>query len=142
MKWDLLSGAIHTPELPTGSCQFRGELSEIMSTLALFPFPFQSCLLLYWFLLGNTHVQLFVTPWCSPPGSSVHEILQTRVREWVTIPFSRGSSGLSNRTWAFCIAGRFFTIWAARAALLKRSPAHESLLRACFWGPQPKPPCD
>ena len=29
---------------------------------------------------------------CSPPGSSVHGILQTRILEWVAIPFSRGSS--------------------------------------------------
>ena len=26
---------------------------------------------------------------CSPPGSSVHRILQARVLEWVAIPFSR-----------------------------------------------------
>ena len=29
---------------------------------------------------------------CSPPGSSVHGILQARIVEWVAIPFSRGSS--------------------------------------------------
>ena len=29
---------------------------------------------------------------CSPPGSSVHEILQVRILEWVAISFSRGSS--------------------------------------------------
>ena len=29
---------------------------------------------------------------CSPPGSSVHEILQTRILEWVAVPFSRESS--------------------------------------------------
>ena len=29
---------------------------------------------------------------CSPPGSSVHGILQTRILEWVAISFSRGSS--------------------------------------------------
>ena len=29
---------------------------------------------------------------CSPPGSSVHGILQARVLEWVTIIFSRASS--------------------------------------------------
>ena len=29
----------------------------------------------------------------SPPGSSVHGILQTRTLEWVAISFSRGSSG-------------------------------------------------
>ena len=27
----------------------------------------------------------------SPPGSSVHGILQARILEWVAIPFSRGS---------------------------------------------------
>ena len=32
--------------------------------------------------------------------------------EWVTGPFSRGSSWPRDWTWAFCIAGRFFTIWA------------------------------
>ena len=29
---------------------------------------------------------------CSPPGSSVHGILQTRILEWVAMPFSRESS--------------------------------------------------
>ena len=29
---------------------------------------------------------------CSPPGSSVHGILQARILEWVAISFSRGSS--------------------------------------------------
>ena len=28
---------------------------------------------------------------CSPPGSSVHEVLQARILEWVAISFSRGS---------------------------------------------------
>ena len=27
---------------------------------------------------------------CSPPGSSVHGILQARILEWVAISFSRG----------------------------------------------------
>jgi len=29
---------------------------------------------------------------CSPPGSSVHGLLQARILEWVAIPFSRESS--------------------------------------------------
>ena len=29
---------------------------------------------------------------CSPPSSSVHGILQSRILEWVAIPFSRGPS--------------------------------------------------
>ena len=35
---------------------------------------------------------------CSPPGSSVHEIVQARLLEWVAIPFSRGSSWSRDRT--------------------------------------------
>ena len=29
---------------------------------------------------------------CSPPGSSVHRVLQASVLEWIAISFSRGSS--------------------------------------------------
>jgi len=29
---------------------------------------------------------------CSPPGSSVHGILQARITEWVAIPFIQGIS--------------------------------------------------
>ena len=47
---------------------------------------------------------------CSPPGSSVHEMFQARILEWVVIPFSRGSSQPRDRTWASCIASRFFTL--------------------------------
>ena len=39
---------------------------------------------------------------CSPPGSSVHGILQTRILEWVAIPFSRGSSWPRDRTQVSC----------------------------------------
>ena len=53
---------------------------------------------------------------CSPPGSSVHGILQARILEWVVIPFSRGSSWPRDWTLVSCIAGRVFTIWAAREA--------------------------
>ena len=53
---------------------------------------------------------------CSPPGSSLHGILQTRILEWVAISFSRGLSQPRNQTWVSCIAGRFFTDWATREA--------------------------
>ena len=42
-------------------------------------------------ILSLSHVQLFATAW-SPPGSSVHGILQARILEWVSIPSSRGFS--------------------------------------------------
>ena len=47
----------------------------------------------------------------SPKGSP-------RILEWVACPFSRGSSWPRNWTGVSCIAGRFFTSWATREALL------------------------
>ena len=45
---------------------------------------------------------------CSPPGSSVHGILQARTLEWVAIYFSRGSFQSRDQTQVSQIAGRFF----------------------------------
>ena len=42
---------------------------------------------------------------CSPPGSSVHGILQARILEWVAMPSSRGSSPARDQTQVSCIAG-------------------------------------
>ena len=53
---------------------------------------------------------------CSPPGSSVHGILQARILEWVAVSFSRGSSQPRDRTWVSCITGRCFILWATREA--------------------------
>ena len=47
---------------------------------------------------------------CSPPGSSVHGILQERVLEWVAMPSSRGSSQSRDQTQVSLIAGGFFTV--------------------------------
>ena len=55
---------------------------------------------------------------CSPPGTSVHGILQERILEWVAMPFSRGSSWPRDWTQVPCTAGRFFTIWATRKAFI------------------------
>ena len=41
---------------------------------------------------------------CSPPGSSVHEISQARILEWVAISFSGGSFWPKDRTWASWIS--------------------------------------
>ena len=53
---------------------------------------------------------------CSTPGSSVHEILQARILEWVAIPFSRGSPQSRDQTQVSPIAGKFFTVWVTREA--------------------------
>ena len=62
-------------------------------------------------------VQLCKPMDCSPPGSSVHEILQAKILEWVAISSSRGSSYPRNRTWVSCVScteGGFVTCWAIR----------------------------
>ena len=41
-----------------------------------------------------------------------------RILAWVAYTFSSGSSGPRNRTGVSCVAGRFFTKWAVREALL------------------------
>ena len=46
---------------------------------------------------------------CTLPGSSAYLISQTRILEWVAIPFSRGSSCPRDQTWVSWMAGRFFT---------------------------------
>ena len=51
---------------------------------------------------------------CSPPGSSVHELLQARILEWAAIFFSRGFSRPRDQTQVSCTAGRFFTGWVTR----------------------------
>ena len=44
---------------------------------------------------------------CSPPGSSVHGILQARILEWFAMPSFTGSSRPRNQSWISCIAGRY-----------------------------------
>ena len=46
---------------------------------------------------------------CSPPGFSVHGILQARILEWVAISSSKGSSRPRDWTRNYCITGGFFT---------------------------------
>ena len=70
------------------------------------------------FRLQKVDVKVLVAQWCptacypmdcNPPGSSVHEVLQARILEWVASPFSRGSSQSSDRTQISCIVGTLFT---------------------------------
>ena len=40
---------------------------------------------------------------CNLPGSSVHEILQARILEWIANSFYRGSSWPRDQTWVSCM---------------------------------------
>ena len=65
-------------------------------------------------------LRMFCDPMdCSPPGSSVHGILQARILEWVVVVFSRESSKPKDQTRVSCIAHRLqaqIPIWATREA--------------------------
>ena len=86
---------------------------------------------------------------CSPLGSSVHEIFQARILEWVAISFSRVSSQPRDWTRVSCTAGRFFTDWATREAPSARWIAFSTFrtFRGChlclgcehFYHPKRKP---
>ena len=69
-------------------------------------------------------VQSCPTPLCdpmdySPPGPSVHGILQTRILEWVAMASSRGSSQHRDQTQVSCITGRFFYHLSYQGSLCK-----------------------
>ena len=49
-------------------------------------------------LVAQLHPTLYDPMDCSPPGSSVHGILQARILEWAAISFSRGSSQPRDQT--------------------------------------------
>ena len=63
----------------------------------------------------------------SPPGSSIHGILQARILEWVAISFSRISSQSRDWTWVSLIARRIFTDWATRENLERHSSRVQQL---------------
>ena len=61
---------------------------------------------------------------CSPPGSSVHGILQARILESVAMPSPRGSSPPRDQTQVFYTAGKFFIIWVTREVLTVWVPTY------------------
>ena len=70
---------------------------------------------------------------CSLPGSSIHEILQARILEWIAISFSRGSSRPRNQTWVSSISGRFFTNRAMKEPPFKYSIYYISIYFLISW---------
>ena len=68
-------------------------------------------------------IPLHLTLWdpmdCSPPGSSVHGILQARMLEWVAFLFSKRSFWSRDWTHVSHTVGRFFTIWVTRRIFIQ-----------------------
>ena len=64
--------------------------------------------------------------YCSPPGSSVQEVLQAKIREWVAMSSSRGSSQPRDQTrvsYVYCIVrlAEFFTVAPPQKPILSDS---------------------
>ena len=88
---------------------------------------------------------------CSLPGSSVHRISQPGILEWVTIPFSRGSSqpgiepgshalqadeAISSVQFSHSVVSDFATLWTvACQALLSTGFSRQE-----YWNGLPSPP--
>ena len=53
-----------------------------------------------------SHVGLFVTPM----DSTIHEIFQAKILEWVAFPFFRGPSQPRDQIQVFCIADGFYLL--------------------------------
>ena len=60
---------------------------------------------------------------CSQPASTLRGISQTRILEWVAIPFSGGSSWPRDQTWVSCTGDWIFTLFYCQA---------DSLLLSCL----------
>ena len=75
---------------------------------------------------------------CSPPGSSVHSILQARTPEWVAMPSFRGSSQARDQThisYGFGIGSQVLYHWEALSnCWLKIYIQLESFELSFIWG--------
>ena len=100
ISWSLLRFMSIELMMPSNHCILCGPILLCVCTKSL-----QSCL------------TLCDAMDCSPPGSSVHGILQAWILKWVAMPSSRGSSWLRDQTCISCIAGQFFTQWATGETL-------------------------
>ena len=103
LKWKYLSGAYNLPDrgelglalvLKELIIQLRVKLSLNLIIATIYwvetPASHSSKCLTYACVRACSIAQPCPTLW--PHGSSVHRISQTRIVEWVAIPFSRGSS--------------------------------------------------
>ena len=101
------------------ACKLNKQGDNIQPWHSLFPIWNQSvvpCLVLTVASWPALHLTFQNPMDLSPPGPLSMRILQTRILEWIAIPFSRGSSWPRDWTWVSCNAGRFFIIWATREA--------------------------
>ena len=76
-----------------------------------------------------------MTPWtvAHPPVSSVHEILQARILDWIAIPFSRVSSPPRDQTQVSYLAGDSLLSESPQKPL--KMPLHTLIFKTCEYVP-------
>ena len=124
MCWHRLS---FCPPAPPGGCIIKTSPISGFSHSFTFRSPHVSSFSLKFKLRCAKSLQLCLTLSDavdhSPPGSSIHEILQARILEWVAISFSRESSRPRDRTlisYVSCIGRQILyhcTTWEAKFRL-------------------------
>ena len=106
---------------PVYQCRITGFHAFLTLVVFLLNFCVCVCVCVYVCVCVCEVAQSFWTLYnpmdCSPPGSSVHGILQARILEWVAISFSRRPSWSRDQTHISCIWGSFFTTLATREVL-------------------------
>ena len=82
-----------------GSMSSQANMAEFEAVLG--PPPPDLCHAICWYMKWKS-LSCDPMDW-SPPGSSVHRILQAGILKWVAIPFSKGYSLSRDWTWVSCI---------------------------------------
>ena len=96
--------------------------------------------------LSDSEIKPGLLHWASNPGLlhcrwifyHLSHQRSPKILEWIAYPFSRGSSQPRSRTRVSHIAGRFFTSWATREALLLTTDPNEKkppgIVAIPLWG--------
>ena len=124
-KWDMAWGCLSFLTIPLAVSPSQVQASPLLyssevysqgthKSVMILVYAFCPRVVVAGVLVAQSCLTLCNPMHCSPPGSSVHGILQARILEWVAIPFSRGSSRSRDQTQVSFIVDRFFTIWATR----------------------------
>ena len=95
-----------------GSPSFVTLLYSYRKNIGLRPTYSKKYMYIYIDIWSEVKITWLFPTLCNPMDYTVHGILQARILEWVTFPFSRGSSQPRDQTQVSCIAGGFFTSWA------------------------------
>ena len=126
---------------------FRCLVRHLANLISHFSFPWRYCVdrinIYPWLCLGKRDCAIVeslrgVWLFCclvdfSPPGSSVHGILQARILEWAAMPFSRGSSQCRDQTCISCIGRWILYHWAIWEIHRRDYPGNFALAWSNLW---------